>query len=168
MSATLMDTVRPATADGMMTGLVMGNTDIVGLLAYSMYSQFREEWRAEFRKAFGRDPDAHELAVYEVGEHTARRKMTYRFLADARVIGTYADMPGSATQSFVQKAYESGARTLARKRRMPSGVSARTLAIGFALTLFFVAAFPYLVDLGRHRVMSLAASDGAGRMQNQP
>ncbi len=96
--------------DAVMGALVMGNKDVVGLLAYAIYSQFRDEWQAGFVREFGREPSAHECAVYDLGERTPRKAMTYRFLADSRVLGSYADTRGSATDAFRQKVLETGAR----------------------------------------------------------
>ena len=71
---------KPAKNDSMMTNLVMGQTDVVGMLAYAIYSQFKDEWRREFKKTFGREPSAQETNIFDIGERTERRKMTYRFL----------------------------------------------------------------------------------------
>lgn len=92
--------------DPMLASLVMGDIDIVGHLAFSLYCECKEEWRAAFIKAYGREPNAHETAVYELGELTARRKLTYRFLADARLTGAYVNIRRSTPKhAFIQNNY---------------------------------------------------------------
>ncbi len=119
------DTVHAPRAAGdqeVFDGLVIGEADIVGLLSYAIYIQFKDEWAAEFRRKFGRAPDTHELAVYELGEQTARRKVTYRFLADSRLTGKYDKGQNViAGHSFVQRAYEKGAKAAINAKRPWTG-----------------------------------------------
>ena len=128
----------PRNIDGnsMLASLVMGNADVVGLLGHSMYCQCKEDWRAEFNAAFGREPDAHETTVYELGEQTARRKITYRFLADARLAGAYTNSGRSAARhSFVQKIYETSAKAAISRRPVVLGSTAKVFVILLAFAL---------------------------------
>ena len=67
--------------------LVEGDTDIAGLVAYSIYKQNKLDWLAAFETAKARAPDEAELASYIIGESTPRRLATYRQLADATLAG---------------------------------------------------------------------------------
>jgi hypothetical protein len=134
----------------MLSSLVMGNSDVVGLLAYSLYCQCKEEWQAEFFKTFQREPDAHEMLVFELGEQTARQKVTYRFLADARLTGDYTNIrPDSARHSFIQKAYEAQATAAIRTRSVPAaGAGAPSARVVAALLLLALGiALPFTPTL---------------------
>lgn len=67
--------------------LVTADTDVVGLVAYSIYKQNKHDWLAAFRRQRGREPDVNEHAAYILGEGTARRLATYRHLAEATIEG---------------------------------------------------------------------------------
>jgi hypothetical protein len=67
--------------------LVTADTDVVGLVAYSIYKQNKHDWLAAFRRQRGREPDGNEHAAYILGEGTARRLATYRHLAEATIEG---------------------------------------------------------------------------------
>ena len=67
--------------------LVQGDTDIAGLVAYSIYKQNKLDWLAAFETAKARVPDDAELFSYIVGEGTPRRLATYRQLAEATLAG---------------------------------------------------------------------------------
>ena len=127
----------------------MGNADVVGLLAYSMYCQCKNERRAEFNKAFGREPNAHETTVYELGEQTARRKITYRFLADARLTGACTNLCESTPKhSFVQKVYETSAKAAISRRPVLLGSTASgKKAFGILLVFALATALPFTMHL---------------------
>ena len=72
------------------SGLVEGDTDIAGLVAYSIYKQNKLDWLAAFETAKARAPNEAELASYIIGEGTPRRLSTYRQLADATLAGDRA------------------------------------------------------------------------------
>jgi hypothetical protein len=67
--------------------LVTGDSDIVGLVAYSIYKQNKHDWLVAFEKARGREPKDDELQSYIIGESTARRLATYRHLAQSTLDG---------------------------------------------------------------------------------
>lgn len=128
---------RKLDSNSMFATLVVGDADVVGLLAYSIYRQCKDEWRAEFNKDFGREPNAHEMAVYELGEQTPRRKITYRFLADARLTGAYTDVSrSSANHSFIQKIYEHQARAAISRHPLLMGSLAPGGKVGSILVAF--------------------------------
>ena len=67
--------------------LVKSDTDINGLVAYSIYKQNKLDWLAAFETAKKRPPNEAELASYIIGEGTPRRLATYRHLADSTLTG---------------------------------------------------------------------------------
>ena len=86
--------------------LVQGDSDIVGLVAYSIYKQNKHDWLIAFNRAKNRDPDDNENASYIVGESTPRRLATYRHLAEATLDGRGPTTPaGPGTEGFTQRNY---------------------------------------------------------------
>jgi hypothetical protein len=77
------DLIDPAEHDGVFTGLVSGDRDVVGLVAYSLYKQHKYDWLAAFKDQRSRMPDMAEAQSYLLGESTPRRLATYRQLAEA-------------------------------------------------------------------------------------
>ena len=67
--------------------LVANEADVVGLLAYSLSMQNKRDWLAAFQAEKGRDPDAAEMAAYDIGERIERRLATYRKLAEHALSG---------------------------------------------------------------------------------
>lgn len=67
--------------------LVTGDHDIVGLVAYSIYKQNKQDWLLAFIKFKKRKPSAAEIASYIIGESTPRRLAIYRHLAEATLRG---------------------------------------------------------------------------------
>src|SRR5690349_14518655 len=61
--------------------LVSGESDVVGLLAYSLSMQNKRDWLAAFQSEMGRAPTAAEMTAYDIGERIERRLATYRKLA---------------------------------------------------------------------------------------
>lgn len=72
--------------------LVTADTDIVGLVAYSIYKQNKYDWLQTFNRMKGREPTEGEAAAYILGESTARRLSTYRHLAQATLEGRGPDV----------------------------------------------------------------------------
>lgn len=145
----LVQAPKDIASNSMLASLVMGNADVVGLLGYSLYCQCKEEWRAAFNQTFGREPDAHETTVYELGEQTARRKITYRFLADARLAGAYTNIGRSAARhSFIQKIYEHHAKAAILRRPVLLGMPVPGGKV-FAILLAFAlgTALPFTMRL---------------------
>ncbi|MDB5596625.1 MAG: uncharacterized protein JWM36_3586 [Hyphomicrobiales bacterium] len=114
------------------SSLVTADTDVVGLVAYSIYKQNKHDWLAAFRRQRGREPDANEHAAYILGEGTARRLATYRHLAEATIEGRGPEV------SFAQGS--DGPRPRAHRLAAPTrpGVS-RFVWVGLAVvTLILV------------------------------
>ncbi len=87
-----------------LTSLVTGDADIVGLVAYSIYKQNKHDWLVAFNKQKGREPDENELTSYIIGESTPRRLATYRHLAEATLDGRGPKVNmGQASEKFVQR-----------------------------------------------------------------
>lgn len=73
--------------------LVTEDSDVVGLVAYSIYKQNKHDFLVGFAKAKGREPAPTELAAYTIGESTPRRLAIYRHLAQATLDGRGPDSP---------------------------------------------------------------------------
>ncbi len=76
-----------ADTNGIFRSLVANDSDIAGLVAYSIYKQNKLDWLAAFETAIDRAPNDAELASYIIGEGTPRRIATYRHLAEATLTG---------------------------------------------------------------------------------
>lgn len=83
-----LDTERNA----VFAALVSGDSDIVGLIAYSIYKQNKLDWLVAFGKQKGRDPNEGEVTSYIIGESTPRRLAIYRHLAEATLEGRGPDV----------------------------------------------------------------------------
>ena len=79
--------------------LVRDDSDIVGLVAYSIYKQNKHDWLIAFNKAKGREPTEGELSAYIIGENTPRRLATYRHLAEATLDGRGPTMQAGTGQA---------------------------------------------------------------------
>ena len=73
--------------------LVTEDSDVVGLVAYSIYKQNKHDFLVAFSKTKGREPNDAEMAVYTMGESTPRRLAIYRHLAQATLDGRGPDSP---------------------------------------------------------------------------
>lgn len=73
--------------------LVTEDSDVVGLVAYSIYKQNKHDFLVAFSKAKGREPNDAEMAAYTMGESTPRRLAIYRHLAQATLDGRGPDSP---------------------------------------------------------------------------
>lgn len=73
--------------------LVTEDSDVVGLVAYSIYKQNKHDFLVAFSKTKGREPNEVELAAYTMGESTPRRLAIYRHLAQATLDGRGPDSP---------------------------------------------------------------------------
>jgi hypothetical protein len=76
--------------------LVSGDSDIVGLVAYSIYKQNKLDWIVAFNKQRTRDPNEGEVAAYIIGESTPRRLAIYRHLAQATLEGRGPDVAATS------------------------------------------------------------------------
>ncbi len=111
------------------SSLVGGDTDIVGLVAYSIYKQNKQDWLVAFGKARGREPGEAEITSYIVGESTARRLSTYRHLAEATLEGRGPTMTSgpASSEDERQRNYAIAARA---KPAAPAGPVANLGIIG--------------------------------------
>jgi len=126
--------------------LVTGDTDIVGLVAYSIYKQNKHDWLIAFAKNKGRDPNEAESHAYIIGEGTARRLATYRHLAEATLDGRGPVVTaGPATESFAQRTY-----AVAQRNK-----SAATGGGATGMKLAIAALFAIVVALGVYMVVKL-------------
>lgn len=98
--------IQDSGRNAVFTALVKGDTDVTGLVAYSVFKQNELDWLSEFRKARGREPSEGEADSYIIGESTPRRLATYRHLAEATLAGKGPDVvnSGSAGPSGVRPA----------------------------------------------------------------
>ena len=80
---------------GVFHHLVSDDSDITGLVAYSIYKQNKLDWLGAFQAAKGRPPNDAELSAYIIGEETPRRLATYRHLAEATLSGNGPDVDGA-------------------------------------------------------------------------
>jgi len=71
--------------------LVTADSDVVGLVAYSIYKQNKHDFLVAFGREHGREPDEGELSAYTLGEATPRRLATYRHLAEGTLAGRGPD-----------------------------------------------------------------------------
>lgn len=77
------DALTPEDARNPMFELLVRNeTDVAGLLAYSLYKQNKRDWLISFQAAHGRPPVEAETEAFILGERIARRTTTYRLLAE--------------------------------------------------------------------------------------
>ena len=72
--------------------LVAGDSDIVGLVAYSIYKQHKRDWLIAFKHTKARMPSEDETFAYIIGESTPRRLATFRHLAQATLDGRGLDV----------------------------------------------------------------------------
>jgi len=84
--------IQDSGRNAVFSALVKGDSDITGLVAYSIFKQNELDWLAEFRTAKGREPSEDEADAYIIGESTPRRLATYRHLADATLAGNGPDV----------------------------------------------------------------------------
>ncbi len=85
---------------GVFTSLVKEDSDISGLVAYSIYKQNKLDWLQAFETALGRAPNEAELASYIIGESTPRRLATYRHLAESTLAGRGPDVEGGVPTRY--------------------------------------------------------------------
>ena len=67
--------------------LVTADSEISGLVAYSLYKQNKRSWIEDFKRVTGRLPNEAETRAYIIGESTERRLATYRLLAQTTLGG---------------------------------------------------------------------------------
>lgn len=126
--------------------LVKGDSDITGLVAYSIFKQNELDWLQEFRTAKGREPTESEADAYIIGESTPRRLATYRHLADATLAGNGPDVPngGSPSSRVVALQQQAAAR--------PAGGLGSSAILYFVLTLVLLVVVYYAARYGVPKV----------------
>ncbi|MDB5569679.1 MAG: uncharacterized protein JWN93_862 [Hyphomicrobiales bacterium] len=122
-----------AERNSVFTSLVTSDTDVVGLVAYSIYKQNKHDFLVAYARARGREPSEGELSAYIIGEATPRRLAIYRHLANATLEGRGPD---------VQVAAGSGGGGLFGRGAKSGGAQGKLLWLNLAL---LVALFAYLV-----------------------
>lgn len=122
--------------------LVTADSDIIGLVAYSIYKQNKFDWLQAFNRAKGREPTEDELAAYIVGEGTPRRLATYRHLAHATLEGRGPDVPLNfdQTRPFAMVEQHTSALQRASSNRLGLVVMIALVAIA-AIIGFFLARY---------------------------
>ena len=98
---------QPGDRNTVFGSLVTEDSDVVGLVAYSIYKQNKHDFLVAFSKSKGREPNEAELSAYTMGESTPRRLAIYRHLAQATLDGRGPDspaMPGGAKKPPVKDA----------------------------------------------------------------
>ena len=75
-----------------------GDSDIGGLVAYSIYKQHKRDWLIAFKHTKGRMPSEDEAFAYIIGESTPRRLATFRHLAQATLDGRGLDVAMGSDQ----------------------------------------------------------------------
>ncbi len=126
--------------------LVTGDSDIVGLVAYSIYKQNKHDWLISFEKIRGREPNDDEAASYIVGESTPRRLSTYRHLAQATLDGRGPEVTGApSSEAFTQRGYAIAQRNMATATAAPN--PAVKIAAWIVAAIVAVAAVYLIVHL---------------------
>ncbi len=124
--------------------LVTGDSDIVGLVAYSIYKQNKHDWLVSFEKIRGRAPRDDESQAYIIGESTPRRLSTYRHLAQSTLDGHGPEVStGPSGESFAQRGYAVAQRN--KTQMMSGGQGAGVKAIAWVLAAVVILGALYLV-----------------------
>lgn len=129
--------VETTERDGIFRQLVKEDSDIAGLVAYSIYKQNKLDWLAAFEQAKGRAPTADEQASYIIGEGTPRRLITYRHLAEAMLAGTGPDGTGRSQPATRQGGTASGGSALTPAMMAIYAMIAALLILGFVLAAHY-------------------------------
>ena len=74
------------------TSLVGDDSDVIGLVAYSIYKQNKHDFLVAFNRQRTREPNEAELSAYIMGEATPRRLAIYRHLAESTLAGRSPDV----------------------------------------------------------------------------
>ncbi|MDP2356738.1 MAG: hypothetical protein Q8M31_11845 [Beijerinckiaceae bacterium] len=96
---------KPGDRNTVFGSLVTEDSDVVGLVAYSIYKQNKHDFLVAFSKTKGREPNEAELSAYTMGESTPRRLAIFRHLAQATLDGRGPDspaIPGGAKKAPVK------------------------------------------------------------------
>jgi hypothetical protein len=142
--------------DAIFDKLVTDENDVVGLLAYSLSMQNKRDWLAAFQLEKGRDPQAGEMAAYDIGERIERRLATYRKLAENALAGNsfwasssltpVSELPGAPSSGAYPGSQSAAPATAAPAGSGPPrkvhlfGDSAGRLALAGGVFILLVAA----------------------------
>ena len=124
--------------------LVSGDSDIIGLVAYSIYKQNKRDWLIAFNLAKGREPTEDERASYIIGESTPRRLATFRHLAEATLEGRGPDVPFEVGQKLGP---DGAPRTYAIAQRPRFAMISRDLSFDSIRSSFIALALVALVAI---------------------
>ncbi|MDE2362772.1 MAG: hypothetical protein KGM42_08840 [Hyphomicrobiales bacterium] len=138
-SAPLQPEIQDSGRNAVFAALVKGDSDVTGLVAYSIFKQNELDWLSEFRNARGREPGEAEADAYIIGESTPRRLATYRHLAEATLQGRGPDVASGGASS-------SSLPARAADRSASGGFAASTLlyvvlTIAVAAAVYFFARY---------------------------
>ena len=134
--------IQDSGRNAVFASLVKGDSDITGLVAYSIFKQNELDWLQDFRTAKGREPSEGEADSYIIGESTPRRLATYRHLADATLSGKGPDVANGGP---------SAPRAVALQQQQPakqSGGFGMSAVVYFILTLVLLVAVYYSARYG--------------------
>ena len=137
--------IQDSGRNAVFASLVKGDSDITGLVAYSIFKQNELDWLQEFRTAKGREPTESEADSYIIGESTPRRLATYRHLADATLAGNGPDVAsgGPATPRAV---------SLTQQAARPAGGLGSSAIVYFVVTLVLLIVVYYAARYGVPKV----------------
>lgn len=137
--------IQDSGRNAVFASLVKGDSDITGLVAYSIFKQNELDWLQEFRTAKGREPTESEADSYIIGESTPRRLATYRHLADATLAGNGPDVAsgGPSTPRAV---------SLQQHAARPAGGLGSSAIMYFILTLVLLVVVYYAARYGVPKV----------------
>ncbi len=132
--------------------LVKDESDVAGLLAYSLYKQTKRDWLIAYQATHGRDPVAAETAAFILAERLPRRIATYRRLAEdmlRRGDGQRPGLPGGLLQAAANDANHPGGLISAVPQKPPvtlqqaakSPVTWRTIAIMLVMLVAMAMVF---------------------------
>jgi hypothetical protein len=124
------------------TALVQQDSDVVGLVAYSIYKQNKYDWLLAFRRTKGREPDEAELGAYIIGESTPRRLAIYRHLAEATLSGKGPEVSAGVTpEAYTQRSLRSSQAAGRGETALPKVLSYVVLAVVVALAVLLAVRF---------------------------
>ena len=133
--------IQDSGRNAVFAALVKGDSDITGLVAYSIFKQNELDWLQDFRAAKGREPSEGEADSYIIGESTPRRLATYRHLADATLSGKGPDVANGGPSA-------PRAVALQQQPAKQSGGFGMSAVVYFILTLILLVAVYYSARYG--------------------
>jgi hypothetical protein len=123
--------------------LVQSESDLTGLLAYSLYKQNKRDWLIAFRATHGRDPEAAETEAFILGERLPRRTATYRRLAEDMLQRADGGKPGLLSGLMHQPANDIGGPGPALQQAAKSPVTWRYIGIMLLMLVAMAVLFRF-------------------------